>query len=160
MNIKEYNHAVDKFSDDLFRFALRYTGDTDESNDAVQDCFLTLWEHHTEVKAKGAKGYLVRVLYRNLVDRHRHNAHQVVGVEHVPEQAYSPHRQLELHDQVEQMLQVLPKIQRTLLLLRDLEGYSYHEMAEITGLSQQQVMTYLYRARVRARKFFGDNPLK
>ena len=36
MDIKEYNLIVDKYSDDLFRFALRYTGDEDESNDAVQ----------------------------------------------------------------------------------------------------------------------------
>ncbi len=160
MNVKEYNRAVDEFSDDLFRFALRYTSNRDESNDAVQDCFLTLWEHHTEVKAKGAKGYLMRVLYRSLVDRHRHKAHLVVGVEHMHEQAYSPNQEMELHDQIEQMLRTLPEIQRTLLLLRDLEGYSYREMADITGLSQQQVMTYLYRARVRARKFFGDNPYK
>lgn len=159
MNIKEYNRAVDEFSDDLFRFALRYTGDTDESNDAVQDCFLALWEHHKEVKAKGVKGYLMRVLYRSLVDRHRHNAHLVVGIEQIREQSYSPYQQIDLHDQIEQMLLTLPEMQRTLLLLRDLEGYSYREMADITGLSQQQVMTYLYRARVRARKFFVDNPL-
>ena len=159
MNLKEYNHAVDEYSDDLFRFALRYTGDTDESNDAVQDSYVALWEHHTEVTAKRAKGYLMRVLYRNLVDRYRHNAH-LVGLEQVPEQAYTPHRQLELRDQIEQMLQTLPEIQRTLLLLRDLEGYSYYEMAEITGLSLQQVMTYLYRARVKARKYMIDNSLQ
>ena len=75
------------------------------------------------------------------------------------EQAYSPYQQIDLHDQIEKMLLTLPEMQRTLLLLRDLEGYSYREMADITGLSQQQVMTYLYRARVRARKFFVDNPL-
>ena len=44
-----------------------------------------------------------------------------------------------------------------LLLLRDLEGYSYKEMAEMTGLSEQQVMTYLYRARVKARKYLTEN---
>ena len=153
MNLKEYNCAVDKYSDDLFRFALRYTGDTDESNDAVQDSYMALWEHRDEVKAEGAKGYLMRVLYRRLVDYHRYNVRLVVGMEQMPEQTYSPHQQMELHDQVERMLQTLPEIQRTLLLLRDMEGYSYQEMAEMTGLSQQQVMTYLYRARVKARKY-------
>ena len=54
MDIKEYNLIVDKYSDDLFRFALRYTGDEDESNDAVQDSFVTLWEHRWEVGADGA----------------------------------------------------------------------------------------------------------
>ena len=47
--------------------------------------------------------------------------------------------------------------QRMLLLLRDMEGYSYKEMADITGLSDEQVMTYLYRARVRARKYLTEN---
>ena len=55
------------------------------------------------------------------------------------------------------MLATLTEQQRMLLLLRDLEGYSYKEMAVMTGLNEQQVMTYLYRARVKARKYLTEN---
>ena len=156
MNPKEYNTIVDKYSDDLYRFALRYTGDKDDSNDAVQDCFVKLWEHHEQVHADKVKGYLMRVLYRLLVDRYRRRK-RLVGERLIPEEACSPHSDYELHDSIEKMLATLTGEQRMLLLLRDLEGYSYKEMAEMTGLSEQQVMTYLYRARVKARKYLTEN---
>ena len=156
MNPKEYNTIVDKYSDDLYRFALRYTGDEDESNDAVQDCYVTLWEHHEEVLADKAKGYLMRMLYRRLIDRYRRRK-RLVSSELIPERGYNPHNEYELNDSIEKMLATLTGEQRMLLLLRDLEGYSYKEMAEMTGLSEQQVMTYLYRARVKARKYLTEN---
>ena len=156
MNLKEYNTVVDTYSDDLYRFALRYTGDGDESNDAVQDCFVKLWGHHDEVHADRAKGYLMRVLYRLLVDRYRRRR-RLVGESLIPEEGYSPHNDYELHDSIEKMLATLTEQQRMLLLLRDLEGYSYKEMAVMTGLNEQQVMTYLYRARVKARKYLTEN---
>lgn len=156
MDIKEYNLIVDKYSDDLFRFALRYTGDEDESNDAVQDSFVTLWEHHREVGTDGAKGYLMRVLYRRLVNRYRQRK-KIAREEMIPGESYNPHKDYELHDSIEKMLTTLPDTQRMLLLMHDLEGYSYKEMAEMTGLSEQQVATYLYRARVKARKYLTEN---
>ncbi|MBR1835634.1 MAG: RNA polymerase sigma factor [Bacteroidales bacterium] len=156
MNAKEYNKIVEQHSDSLFRFALRYTADEEDSNDAVQESFVALWEHRDEVSPAGAKGWLMRVLYRLLVDRHR-RVKRLDGLEERVEEGYNPHHQYELHDQLQQMLKQLPDIQRTLLLLRDLEGYSYKEMAEMTGLSEQQVMTYLYRARVKARKYLSNN---
>ena len=156
MNQKEYNHIVEETSDGLFRFALRYTGDEDESNDAVQDCYVTLWEHHEEVHADKAKGYLMRMLYRRLIDRYRRRK-RLVSTELIPERGYNPHNEYELNDSIEKMLATLPEVQRMLLLLRDMEGYTYKEMADITGLSDEQVMTYLYRARVRARKYLTEN---
>ena len=156
MNLKEYNLIVEKTSDDLFRFALRYTGDEDESNDAVQDCLVTLWENHSKIHADRAKGYLMRVLYHRLVDRHRRRK-RLAGESLIPEESYCPHNDYELHDSIEKMLATLPEVQRMLLLLRDLEGYSYKEMADMTGLNEQQVMTYLYRARVKARKYLTEN---
>ena len=103
-----------------------------------------------------AKGYLMRVLYHRLVDRHRRRK-RLAGESLIPEEGYSPHDDYELHDSIEKMLATLSEVQRMLLLLRDLEGYSYKEMADMTGLNEQQVMTYLYRARVKARKYLTEN---
>jgi len=44
-------------------------------------------------------------------------------------------------------LDKLPEIQRSVLLLRDYEGYNYAEIAEITGLNESQVKVYIFRAR-------------
>jgi RNA polymerase sigma-70 factor (ECF subfamily) len=50
----------------------------------------------------------------------------------------------------------LPNIQRSVILLRDYEGYSYEEIGEITGLNESQVKVYIYRARVFLKEYIGS----
>jgi RNA polymerase sigma-70 factor (ECF subfamily) len=47
----------------------------------------------------------------------------------------------------------LPEIQRSVILLRDYEGYSYEEIGNITNLKESQVKVYIYRARVFLKKY-------
>jgi RNA polymerase sigma-70 factor (ECF subfamily) len=49
----------------------------------------------------------------------------------------------------------LPEIQRSVVLLRDYEGYSYEEIGEVTGLNESQVKVYIYRARLALKEFIG-----
>jgi RNA polymerase sigma-70 factor (ECF subfamily) len=53
---------------------------------------------------------------------------------------------------VQLLVQDLPPLQKSILLLRDLEGYSYQEIAEQLQLSEAQVKVYLFRARVKIKK--------
>ncbi|MBR1850448.1 MAG: RNA polymerase sigma factor [Bacteroidales bacterium] len=154
MTCKEYNTSVSNLSDGLYRFALRYTGDGDASRDAVQDSFVVLWEHRREVSAEGAKAYLYRVLYYRLVDAHRREQHfdRVAS----PEPQVQANNAFELHDSLQQALDALNEVQRSLVLLRDLEGYSYKEMAAMLSLSEQQVMVYLYRARKTMKQILNE----
>jgi RNA polymerase sigma factor (sigma-70 family) len=50
----------------------------------------------------------------------------------------------------------LPADQRSVIMLRDYEGYSYKEIAGMTGLSEAQVKVYIYRARVFLKEFVGS----
>ena len=160
MTHKEYNEMVDKCADDLYRFAIRYTADRQQAEDAVQDGFVVLWEHRKEVNVDKAKGYLLRVMYRKLVDQHRKQQMQMVNNERLrSDESYAPQLSFDLHDALQQALNQLPEQQRGLVLLRDLEGYSYKEIAEMMQLSDQQVMVYLYRARVTMKKLLKDYAL-
>ena len=47
----------------------------------------------------------------------------------------------------------LPPVQKTVVLLRDYEAYSYQEIAEITGLNESQVKVYIFRARAFMKEF-------
>lgn len=155
MDAKEYNECVRHHADDLYRFALRYSGDGAEAEDTVQEVFLTLWERHADIRIEGVKGFLVKLLYRRLVDLHRHRKleqHPTVDVE----PAYAPSERFELRDALQQALALLPEEQRMLVLLHDLEGYSYGEIAGLTGLNEQQVGVYLWRARKTLRKQLED----
>lgn len=155
MTTKEYNHCVRHLGDDLYRFALRYANFSAAAEDAVQDVFADLWERRSEVEAAGAKGWLIRVLYRRLVDMHRHDE-VVRNAQVAQEEAYRQHENFELKDVLAHALATLPEQQRMLVLLRDLEGYEYAEMAQITGLSEQQVGVYLFRARKQLKKQLED----
>lgn len=155
MTRKEYNRSVDQLSDGLYRFALRYTGDSESSRDAVQDSFVALWEHRGEIEAGNAKAYLSRVLYRKLVDVHRRENHYNRSAK--PERTVSGHDSFELNDALQQALDTLPEVQRSLVLLRDLEGYTYKEMASMLEISEQQVMVYLYRARTAMKKILSND---
>ena len=155
MTTKEYNHCVRHLGDDLYRFALRYANLSAAAEDAVQDVFADLWERRSEVEAEGARGWLVRALYRRLVDMHRHDE-VVRNTQVAQEEAYRQHENFELKDALAHALATLPEQQRMLVLLRDLEGYEYAEMAQMTGLSEQQVGVYLFRARKQLKKQLED----
>lgn len=146
MDAREYNKCVQNYADDLYRFALRYCGDGAEAEDAVQEVFLTLWKRHGNIRVVGVKGYLIRLLYRRLVDLHRHRELEQYPVMEA-EPAYGPHEHFELRDALQHALAQLSEEQKMLVLLHDLEGYSYSEIATLTHLSEQQVGVYLWRAR-------------
>ncbi len=158
MTVKEYNECVKLYSDDLYRFALRYTGNGADSEDAVQDTFVVLWERREDIDTTTVKGYLIRGLFRRLIDRHRRKkvereAQQMLATS---QESYKQHDSFELRDTMQKALNQLPDIQRELILLKDLEGYEYSEMATVTGLSEQQVGVYLYRARKTMKKLLEE----
>lgn len=157
MTVSEYNHTVRRYGDDLYRFALRYSNLSAAAEDAVQDVFVTLWERRAEVESAGAKGWLLRALYRRLVDQHRHEQAESGQRQATDSEAcYRPHDDFELRDAMAHALAQLPAVQRSLVLLRDLEGYDYAQMASLSGLSEQQVGVYLFRARKTLRKLLED----
>ena len=81
--------------------------------------------------------------------------YQKVGViEQVGEQEYAGEDQYsDAGEILEKALELLPEIQRSVVMLRDYEGYSYDEIASITDLSASQVKVYIYRARIRLKNY-------
>ena len=53
-------------------------------------------------------------------------------------------------------LNTLPEIQRSVILLRDYEGYNYDEIADITGLTLSQVKVYIFRGRQKLKQYIGS----
>ena len=61
-----------------------------------------------------------------------------------------------LSEVLDEALKQLPEVQRSVILLRDYEGYAYNEIAEITNLSESQVKVYIYRGRLALKKYLGS----
>lgn len=153
MTVNEYNQCVDDFSDGIYRFLLKNTRDADLSSDLVQDSFMKLWIKHKEVDFRKSKSYLFSTAYHTMIDHIRKNERirAMDGNEkYVPanESGYS-----DLKEVLDEAVKLLPDIQRSVVLLRDYEGYSYKEIGEIAGLTEAQVKVYIYRARLFLKKY-------
>lgn len=157
MTISEYDRCVDLYSDNLYRFVLKSLRDEEQAKDVVQESFLRLWENREAVISGKEKGYLFTIAYRLIVDQIRMRR-RYVGGEQMLVNRKSPQRGEfnNLSETIERYLDRLPPIQKTLIMLRDYEGYSYREMAEMTALSESQVKVYIFRARVALKKYIGD----
>ena len=153
MTVKEYNESVDLYADGLYRFALRLINQQVLAEDLVQETFTRLWEKRKTVAAPSVRSYLFTTLYNAAIDLIR-TQRQQVDVSEVQTSVYTQPT-FDLQELLNKGLALLPEIQRTALLLRDYEGYSYSEIGEIANLSESQVKVYIYRARQFLRKYLG-----
>ena len=156
MTVNEYNICVDKYSDGLFRFILKNIRDVDDARDVVQDTFEKLWIKAAEVSFDKAKTYMFTAAYHTMIDKIRKEKRQI-SVEEVRIPQLSHEKQYsDLQEVLHRAIENLPEIQRSVILLRDYEGYSYEEIGEITNLTESQVKVYIYRARVFLKNYIGS----
>ena len=154
MTTKEYNIIVEQQADHLYRFLLKSTRQNATAQDLVQLSFERLWKNRKKVVFEKAKSYLFTIGYRAMIDLFRKNKHEF-SYEVVPEKRVRPKAgNFELKQWLELGLKELNEQQRSLILLRDYEGYSYQEIGEITDLNESQVKVYLFRARKALKQFF------
>jgi RNA polymerase sigma-70 factor (ECF subfamily) len=153
MTVTEYNQCVDSHSDHVYRFILKNIRDEEAAMDIVQDAFEKLWLKFREVSAGKAKSYLFTTAYHRMID-HIRKEKRYLRIEEGQE--FEDHEEIfspDLSSVIGMALQRLPEIQRSVVMLRDYEGYSYEEIGQITGLSESQVKVYIFRARVALKNY-------
>lgn len=146
---------MDQFSDGLYRFILNNIKDIEKAKDIIQDTYEKLWRKIDTVSNDKVKAYLFTTAYHTMIDLIRkekwNSDFEAVNQEkHSHKDQYSDLNEI-LHDAINR----LPEDQRSVIMLRDYEGYSYQEIAEITGLSESQVKVYIYRGRLFLKKYIG-----
>ena len=151
MTRSQYNTCVDQYADGLFRFVLASLHNRMEAEDVMQDCFARVWERRRQVEFEKAKSYLFTTAYHLIVDLSR-KLHQEITEEalfQVPAERTNTYPDVNaiLHKAVA----ILPEAQRSAILLRDYEGYSYQEIGDITGQTEAQVKVNIFRARTTLR---------
>ena len=153
MTIEEYNSAVDQYSDGLYRFVLKNLRDADRAQDVVQDTFEKLWVKKDTVNGNKVKSYLFTTAYHALIDVTRKDK-RMDDMENVSSENYShDHQYSDLKEILNSALDKISDIQRTVILLRDYEGYSYQEIGEITKLTEAQVKITIFRGRVALKEY-------
>ncbi len=153
MTVDEYNKSVDLFADGIYRFALKTLKDQDKAKDTVQDTYEKLWTKHKEVSYEKVKSYLFTTAYHASIDQIRKEKKKD-DYETGHSQNVSTNEQYsDVQEVLSRAVEQLPEIQKSVLLLRDYEGYSYEEIGEITGLNESQVKVYIFRARLFLKNY-------
>ncbi len=156
MKTKEYNIIVEDHADGLYRFILGNIKDEFKAQDIVQDSFERLWINHESVEFGKAKSFLFKIAYNRMIDvirREKRNSGSNGIIDRIEE--ISSHRQAEIKEIIDNALAKLSEIQRSVVLLRDYEGYTYEEIAQITDLTEAQVKVYIFRARQHLKNYIG-----
>lgn len=147
----------------LFNFALHLTYDEDDSNDLVQETFMKAWRFIGSFESgTNAKAWLFKILKNAFINEYRKKSKRPTKVDY--EEIVSHHNaeddryvgsidlredifQGMLGDEVSKALDSLPVDFRTVVLLCDVEGFTYEEMAKIINIPIGTVRSRLHRAR-------------
>jgi RNA polymerase sigma factor (sigma-70 family) len=155
MTATEFNTCVDLYADNLFRFILKNVRDKDVAKDIVQDTYEKLWLKVSAIESVNAKSYMFTTAYRTMIDFFRKDKRTTLMSEQHEYLLQSDSQYSDVKEVLNEALEKLPEIQRSVILLRDYEGYDYKEIGEITGLNESQVKVYIFRARQTLKNYIG-----
>ena len=156
----DFRYDLLPLKDKLFRLALRIVQDRPEAEDVTQDTLLRVWERHEELsQVKSLEAYVLTTGRNLALDRCRKREAQNISLEETtadtPDSALTADRQMEADEKrqrVHDIFNRLPETQRTVMQLRDIEGKTTREVAEIMGLTEENVKVILFRARRTVRE--------
>jgi RNA polymerase sigma factor (sigma-70 family) len=152
MTDREYNDCVTLYADNVYRFILKNLRQEEDARDVVQSAFEKLWKNRDGVEAVKSKSYLFTIAYHQMIDLRKVKRVELRSVfREETRVANNPVSQLK--KALESALSRLNETQRSLVLLKDYEGYSYVEIGQITGLTESQVKVYLHRARTQLKNY-------
>ena len=148
MTEQDYNNCVDEHSNGVYRFIVKNIRSNQDAEDIVQSAFEKLWVNRERVTPLKAKSYLYTVACHQMIDvirkeNKKPTTNELMEVDQVTHQTSS-----ELKQNLLSAINLLNPTQKSLVLLKDYEGYSYQEIGEIMNLSESQVKVYLHRARL------------
>ena len=143
----------------LYRLALRITLNPAEAEDAVQDTLIRVWEHREEWERIDSMEAYALTICRNIsldmagkAGRGNVQLNEDSSMFNVQCSMFNEFEQKERLSIVKKIMNTLPEVQRSIMELRDIEGKTYQEIADILKLSETQVKVYLHRARTSIRQ--------
>jgi RNA polymerase sigma-70 factor (ECF subfamily) len=169
--VDAFNELVLTYQSQVYNLAYRIMGDPASAADATQDAFVSAYRSLSRFRGGSFKSYLLRIVtnrcYDELRRRKRRPATSFEDVD-IDEDANpmlidsgeNPEEQAERQEMVDVIqtgIETLPPDQRVTLVLSDVQGMSYQEIAEVTEVALGTVKSRLARARSKLRDYLRDN---
>ena len=158
-----FRNDILPLKDKLFRLALCITRNREEAEDIVQDTMLRVWNRREEWNVwETVEGFCLTICRNLAIDRSQkmdaRHVELTPEVTELPDMA-APDKLMERDERLgllHRRIAELPEKQRTILQLRDVEGKSYKEIAEILQLTEEVVKVNLFRARQRIKLKYNE----
>jgi RNA polymerase sigma-70 factor, ECF subfamily len=149
---QEYNSAVTAYTRNIFRFIQKSLKDKEATEDLVQDCFLKLWQNRSNIDNSKIKSWLFATAHNAMINYIKLQSRKIsIDQTDVLNLAVESKGNFDIKELLERSLNELPPLQKSIVLLRDLEGYNYAEIGNILQLNESQVKVYLFRARKKIK---------
>lgn len=153
-----FEQIILPLKDKLFRFAFSYLKNEDDAKDVVQDVMIKTWEDVKDLTAiRNIEAWCMTLVKNRSLDklkRKGRNHLQIVDQHQLRMVDADPLQQTVTNEkmlQIKEIISLLPEKQRDVINLRDVEGYSYQEIAEIMEIELNNVKVLLHRARMQVR---------
>ncbi len=167
-----FNQLVRAYQVQVYRTAYRVLGDQAAAEDATQDAFISAFKHIRSYRGGSFKAWLLRIVTNACYDQLRVRQRRPTasleallidpddpapGIDRAaPDSPQDAAERQELNAAIQKGLQTLPADQRMTLVLVDIEGFSYEEVAESTNANVGTVKSRLSRARAHLRDFLME----
>ena len=153
MKKHEYNFVIDELSAQLYRYAFHFLRNQEDAKDIIQDVFEKTWLNRKTIELETVKPWLYRCTHNAMVNFiAKKSRTSYMSNQELPKTTSPFDSSFESMQVVDRMVSILPPTQKSIILLRDIEGYTYKEIGLILDLSASQVKVYLFRARMKIKK--------
>ncbi len=155
MTGKDYKRHINNYSDDLLRYLAKNLQDIDEAKDILQDAFIALWENRTKIENAKVKSWLFTVAHNKMLKLIRHNKvrQNVLDNGFIQQENERTIKQdIENVQQIDYLLSKLNPTQRQCLTLKEWNGFSIKEIAQIINISEQNVKVNIFRAKIKLKE--------
>ena len=140
----------------IYAYALRMIGDRERANDVFQETFTRIYQRIDPSRQVNNVSAYIFTTARNICLNAIRDAKPSTEVEEFHQVAFQPnHENVELAELVKTALELLPQHHREAFVLREYDGLSYQEIAEITGNTLATVKIHIFRAKEKLRKILS-----
>ena len=160
MTAQDFNKLVVTLNEKLYRFSYRYLQDADQCQDAVQEIFIKLWNQRDRLsELNSIEAFAIRVTRNHCLDVIK--ARRTVSLDENDfykdrlSDENDPEKELNRSDSYKNLTDIIENLtepHRTVIRMRDVEGYSNEEVGDVLGLSAGNIRVVLSRARKKVRQ--------
>jgi RNA polymerase sigma-70 factor (ECF subfamily) len=159
MSVEAFKQHILPLKDKLFRFAFHLLQNVHEAEDAVQDVMAAIWARRAEwPQWNSIPAYCMTATRNHCLDRLRRRRRTIIPEDNATPihttdaDPYEKVTNKEMIQRIRVCMDQLPTNQQQVIRLREMEGFSYNEIAQILDMSLDQVKVNLFRGRNAIKK--------